>query len=47
VQIWEVWKLRLLLLSGLALLLIDTVDGQVLGMRVPTTLVLYLGIASL
>lgn len=44
---WEVWKLRGLLLSGLAVLLIDAVNEQVLGLRVPNGLNLYLAVASL
>lgn len=43
---WEVWKLRGLLLCGLLLLLIDAVNEQVLGVRIPNALALYLAIAS-
>ncbi len=45
-HIWEVWKLRFFLLSGLLLLLIDAVNEQMLGMRIPNILALYLVVAS-
>ena len=44
---WDVWKLRGLLLSGLVVLLIDAVNEQVLGIRIPSSLALYLAGASL
>jgi hypothetical protein len=47
VHSWDVWKLRGLLLSGLLVLLIDTVNEQVLGMRIPNSLTLYLALASI
>ena len=43
----HVWKLRGLLLSGLLVLLIDAVNEQVLGIRIPNSLALYLAVASL
>ena len=44
---WDVWKLRGLLLSGLLVLLVDAVNEQVLGIRIPNSLALYLAVASL
>jgi hypothetical protein len=44
---WNVWKLRLLFLGGVALLVIDSVNGNVLGINVPFGLDLYLAFASL
>lgn len=44
---WDVWKLRLLFLSGVVLLVIDSVNETVLGIEVPFGLDPYLALASM
>jgi hypothetical protein len=44
---WNVWKLRLLFLSGVVLLVVDSINENVLGIDVPFGLDLYLAFASM
>jgi hypothetical protein len=44
---WNVWKLRFLFLSGVVLLVVDSVNEQVLGIKVPIGIDLYLAFASM
>lgn len=46
-QNWDVWKLRILFLSGVALLVVDSVNEQVFGIRVPLGIDIYLAFASM
>jgi hypothetical protein len=44
---WTVWKLRLLFLSGVVLLVIDSMNESILGVKIPLGLDLYLAFASM
>lgn len=46
-QNWDVWKLRILFLSGVALLVVDSVNEQVFGIKVPLGIDIYLAFASM
>jgi hypothetical protein len=44
---WNVWKLRLLFLSGVVLLVVNSVNKTILGIAIPLGLDLYLAFASM
>lgn len=46
-QNWNVWKLRALFLSGVALVVIGSFDEKILGVKAPFGLDLYLAFASM